>query len=262
MAYSFISVDRRGPAAYVTLNRPEVRNALNPALMDELRGWTREASHDASLGVVVLGGAGKAFCAGADVAWMAAAAAYSEDENLRDATALAETFRLLDTLPVPLIGRVHGAVMGGGLGLVAACDIVVAEAGTTFGFTEVRLGIAPATIAPFVIAKIGHSAARHLFLTGALFPAARAQAIGLVHDVVADSELDAAVQTHVDHVLRAGPDAIAAAKALIARVWSGPSEDTVRSTAQVIAERRASPEGQEGLAAFLAKRTPRWTRAR
>ncbi len=169
----------------------------------------------ASVRVVVLAGAGKTFCAGADVTWMAKTVDYTEEENLRDATAMSRMFAAIDALPVPLIGRVHGAALGGGAGLAAVCDIVVAEEAAVFGFTEVKLGILPAVISPFVLAKIGRSAARELFLTGARFSAARAQEIGLVHAVVPAAELDARGRRYVRELLTAGPEAIAAAKALI-----------------------------------------------
>jgi methylglutaconyl-CoA hydratase len=168
-------------------------------------------------------------------------------------------FGALNTLPVPLIGRVHGAALGGGVGLAAVCDIVVAESGTLFGFTEVRLGILPAVISPFVLEKIGRSAARELFLTGARFSAQRARELGLVHAVVSDAQLDATVRTYVEDCLSGGREAIAAAKALIARVWDQSFDAAVPITAAALAERRVSPEGQEGLRAFLEKRKPGWS---
>jgi methylglutaconyl-CoA hydratase len=171
---------------------------------------------------------------------------------------MSQMFSSLDQLPMPLVGRIHGAALGGGAGLAAVCDIVVAEESTVFGFTEVRLGIIPAVISPFALAKIGRSAARELFLTGDRFPAERARQIGLVHAVVPAAELDAAVQTYLDAILQSGPEAIAAAKALIRRVWSANAADAAALTASAIAARRTSAEGQEGLRAFLDKRTPGW----
>src|SRR5205085_2851412 len=165
---------------------------------------------------VVLGGAGKVFCAGADVAWMSKMVDYTEEENLRDAAAMSRMFAALDELPVPLIGRVHGAALGGGAGLTAVCDIGVAEIDAVFGFTEAKLGILPAVIAPFALAKIGRSAARELFLTGMRFSAARAREIGLVHAAVSAGELDAKIEEYVREVLTAGPQAVASAKTLIA----------------------------------------------
>ena len=173
--------------------------------------------------------------------------------------AMSRMFAALDELPVPLVGRVHGAALGGGAGLAAVCDIVVAEEQALFGFTEVKLGILPAVISPFALAKIGRSAARELFLTGARFTAARAREIGLVHEVVPASELDAAVGRYVQELLAAGPEAIAAAKALIPQVWGLPLEAAIPLTAAAIAARRVSSEGQEGLRAFLEKRAPSWS---
>ncbi len=167
-------------------------------------------------------------------------------------------FTALETLPMRLVGRVHGAALGGGAGLAAVCDIVVCDDRTTFGFTEVKLGILPAVISPFALAKIGRSAARELFLTGARFSAARAQEIGLVHRVVPAADLDAEVATCMKELLTAGPEAVAAAKALIPRVWASSAADATAITSQAIAARRVSREGQEGLRAFLEKRAPAW----
>ena len=186
---------------------------------------------------VVIAGAGKMFCAGADVTWMAKTVHYTRDENQRDAMAMSRMFAALDELPVPLIGRVHGAALGGGAGLAAVCDIVVAEEDAVFGFTEVKLGILPAVISPFVLAKIGRAAARELFLTGARFSAARAKEIGLVHAVVPAADLDAAVDGRARAPER-GPEAVAAAKALIRKVWGRPIADAVPITAA--ADRRAA----------------------
>lgn len=258
MPYQFLTERREGPVAYVTLNRPEVRNAFNEHLIAELTRWAETAAADTSIRCVVLAGAGKAFCAGADVTWMAKMVSYTREDNVRDAGALAHMFSALDTLPVPLIGRVHGAALGGGSGLAAVCDIVVADEGATFGFTEVKLGILPAVISPYALAKIGRSAARELFLTGMRFDARRAREIGLVHAVVSADRLDAKVQEYVNEVLTSGPGGIAVAKALIPKVWSRLAKDAIDMTAEAIAERRVSPEGQEGLRAFLEKRTASW----
>jgi methylglutaconyl-CoA hydratase len=207
---------------------------------------------------VVLAGTGKMFCAGADVTWMSKALSYTEDENLRDATAMSRMFAAINELPVAVIGRVQGAALGGGAGLAAVCDIVVADEAALFGFTETKLGILPAVISPFALAKIGQSAARELFLTGARFSAARAKDIGLVRDVVAAGELDGAVERHLAELRTAGPQAVAAAKALIPNVWGRPIAEAMPITAAAIAARRVSPEGQEGLRAFLEKRGASW----
>jgi methylglutaconyl-CoA hydratase len=261
MTYQFLSLRREGAVEYVTLNRPNVRNAFNEELIQELGDWAERTSMDAGRGsvrVAVLAGAGKAFCAGADLAWMARAADMSEDENMRDAMAASRMFGSLDTLPLALIGRIHGAAVGGGAGLAAVCDVVVAEESAIFGFTEVKLGILPAVISPFVLDKIGRSAARELFVTGARFSAARARDIGLVHVVVPPTELDKTIAHYVQEVLTSAPSAVAAAKSLIAQVTSTPREDASRVTARAIAERRVSAEGQEGLRAFLEKRKAGW----
>jgi methylglutaconyl-CoA hydratase len=259
--FSHLIVRREGSVEYVSLNRPDVRNAFNEALIAELTEWASTAHSDPGVRAVVLSGAGKSFCAGADISWMAKTVEFSEDENMRDAAAASRMFGALNTLPVPLIGRVHGAALGGGVGLAAVCDIVVAESETQFGFTEVKLGILRAVISPFVLEKIGRSAARELFLTGARFSARRAHEIGLVHAVVSSAELDATVHKYVEECLTGGREAIAAAKALIAQVWNQPFEHAVPITAAALARRRVSPEGQEGLRAFLEKRKPGWSRS-
>ena len=261
MGYQFLTTRRHGSVEYLTLNRPDVRNAFNEHMIAELTAWAAQARDRAVRGeirVVVLGGAGTTFCAGADVTWMSKTVHYTEDENLRDATAMSRMFGALDGLAVPVVGRVQGAALGGGAGLAAVCDIVVADQVAVFGFTELKFGILPAVISPFAIAKIGRSAARELFLTGARFSAARAKEIGLVHEVVPAADLDAAVGRHVHELLAAGPEAAAAAKALIAAVWGRATEDAMPLTAAAIAARRVSKEGQEGLRAFLEKRKPKW----
>jgi len=262
MEYKFLTTRRDGAVEYLTLNRPEVRNAFNEAMIAELTAWAHDVTARArseAIRVVVLAGAGHTFCAGADVAWMARMANYTEDENLRDAMAASRMFGGLNALPIPLIGRVHGGAIGGGAGLAAVCDIVVADDRTVFGFTEVKLGILPAVISPFVIAKIGLSAARELFLTGMRFPAVRARELGLVHEVVPEQDVDRSVARYVDEVLSAGPEAIAAAKALIFEVCGQSIEDARPITATALAARRGSAEGQEGLRAFLEKRASRWS---
>lgn len=259
MGLRFLDTRRDGAVEYLTLNRPEVGNALNDEVIAELASWTESVAADASVRAVVIAGAGRNFSTGADVRWMARTIEYTADQNMNDAMALARMFAGLNTLPVPVIGRIHGAAMGGGTGLAAACDVVVAEEHAVFAFSEVKLGIIPAVISPFVLAKIGRSAARELFLTGARFGAARARDIGLVHAVVPESELDATVARYVADFLEAGPQAVAAAKSLIAQVWSHSTDAATSLTASAIANRRVSPEGQEGLRAFLEKRKPSWS---
>ena len=265
MTYVHLTTRREGFVEYLTLNRPDVRNAFNEHVIAELAAWAADVREQAAQGkirVVVIGGAGKVFCAGADVTWMSQTIRYTEAENLRDASAMSAMFAAIDLLPVPVIGRIQGAALGGGAGLAAVCDVVVAEDGALFGFTEVKLGILPAVISPFALAKIGQAAARELFLSGARFSSRRAKEIGLVHEVVADADLDAAVDRYVKEILTAGPEAVAAAKALIPAVWGQPIADAMPITAAAIAARRVSLEGQEGLRAFLDKRAARWVAGR
>jgi methylglutaconyl-CoA hydratase len=252
-------IEQTGPLIRVTLNRPDVRNAFNEAVIAEMIAWARSVKAGGAARVAVLDGAGRTFCAGADLAWMSAMVGYSRDENVGDAGAMAEMFEALDTLPIPLIGRVHGAALGGGAGLAAVCDIVVAAEDAAFGFTEVKLGIIPAVISPFVIAKIGASAARELFLTGARFSAARAREIGLVHAVGESGDLDRLVARYATELQTSGPQAMAAAKALVRHVAGRDRADAIAYTIDAIAERRVSPEGQDGMRAFLDKRKPSWT---
>lgn len=258
MSYQFLTIRRDGPVEHVTLNRPDVRNAFNEHVISELAAWAAGAADDPGLRVVVLSGAGKVFSAGADAAWMAKMAGYGHEDNVRDAQTAAAMFRAINALPCAVIGRIHGAALGGGSGLAAVCDIVVAAESTIFGFTETKLGILPAMISPFVLPKIGVSAARELFLTGMRFTAHQAKAIGLVHAVVSESELDPTVERYVAELLSAAPTAVAAAKRLIPQVWGQKPEDVAELTANAIAEQRVSPEGQEGLRAFLEKRKPEW----
>jgi methylglutaconyl-CoA hydratase len=260
MTFAHLDVRRDGALERVTLNRPDVRNAFNEDVIRELTAWARGiGGATAPPRVAVLAGAGKVFSAGADLEWMSRAIRYSRDENLRDAEAMSAMFRALDTLPIPLIGRVHGAALGGGSGLAAVCDVAVAADSAVFGFTEVKLGIMPAVISPFVVAKIGKSAARELFLTGARFSAARAREIGLVHAVVPLEALDATVDAYVREFLTASPSAIAAAKGLIPAVDRATYEDAHVLTTGAIAAQRVSEEGQEGMRAFLEKRTAGWS---
>ncbi len=256
--YRYLQSRRDGPVEYLTLNRPEVRNAFNDDVVAELRQWADGLAHVSGVRVVVLAGAGKVFSAGADATWMARMAEADEAANEQDALATTAMLRAINTLPVVVIGRIQGAALGGGSGLAAVCDIVVADDRAVFGFTETRLGILPSMISPFVLPKIGVSAARELFLTGSRFDAARAKAIGLVHAVVPAEQLDATVAAYVQESLAAAPSAVAAAKALIPEVWGRRPEDVATLTARTIAAQRGSAEGQEGLRAFLAKRDPSW----
>jgi methylglutaconyl-CoA hydratase len=259
-----LRLERSGPndaVARVTLTRPDVHNAFDATLISELRAAFASFARDdaADLRAVVLAGDGPSFSAGADIAWMRAAIALDREANEQDAMALADMYDAIDTCPVPVVARVHGAALGGGMGLCAVADIVIAESGTRFGFTETRLGIIPAVISPFVVAKIGESAARSLFPGGRRFDAVRAQRIGLVHEVVeGEPALDAAVETAVADLLEAGPTAARAAKAVIREIRGLPHGATKWHTARAIARQRTSAEAQEGFRAFVEKRKPAW----
>jgi methylglutaconyl-CoA hydratase len=244
----------------IGLNRPEVRNAFDEEVIASLTRLARDAAGDAALRAIVLSGEGPVFCAGADLAWMMKAVAYSRQDNLRDAEDLARMLELLDSLPVPLVGRVQGAALGGGAGLVAVCDIVVAADDAVFAFSETKLGILPAVIAPYVLAKIGTSAARELFLTGARFGAARAREMGLVHRVVPAAAMDEAVDSYLREILTSAPTAVAAAKDLIKEVHHSRPAEVIGVTTSRIADQRVSADGQEGMRAFLEKRKPKWAR--
>jgi methylglutaconyl-CoA hydratase len=256
--FRHLRVWRDGAVARAVLDRPGVRNAFDPALVEDLHAWARSLEAGPDVRAAVIAGAGQVFCAGGDLAVMAAQVEASRAENLADASRMAAMFEALDHVPVPLIGRVHGAALGGGVGLACVCDIVVAAEDAVFGFTEVKLGIVPSVICPYALARIGRAAARELFLTGARFGAARAREVGLVHAVVPPGELDAAVDGYVREILSAGPEAVRIAKGLIREVWGRPPADAAPLTAGVLADRRVSGEGQEGLRAFLEKRRPAW----
>ena len=244
---SALRVERDGPVLRVTLARPQRRNAFDAELIAELA----EAFADVGEArAVVLAGDGPSFSAGADIAWMRASAELSEDENVAEALRLRRMLLALDSCPAPVLARVHGAAIGGATGLVACADVAVAAEDAVFAFSEVKLGIIPAVISPFVLAKIGPSAARRYFLTGERFDAGTALVIGLVHEVAAD--VDAACERVLGELLSGGPEAVRAAKRL---VRDAPLGD---ETAARIAERRASAEGQEGLRAFIEKRAPAW----
>jgi methylglutaconyl-CoA hydratase len=246
-----------GPVTTVTLNRPEVRNAFNEELIAELTAWAKSVVAGTTR-VAVLQGAGPVFSAGADINWMARMVGYSREENIADAERAASMFNALDRLPVPLIGRIHGAALGGGSGLAAVCDVVVAADDAVFGFTEVVLGIVPAMISPYEVRKNGISSARELCLSGTRFTAARAKDIGLVSDVVPAGSLDETVEHHVNLFLKAAPGAVARAKALLRQVHGRLPEDVMTLTTSAIADQRVSAEGQEGLKAFLEKRPAAW----
>lgn len=251
-------VSRKGPVATVKMARPDVHNAFNEHLIAQLREAFERLVDDDSVRVVVLAGEGKSFSAGADLDWMRRAAGFSEEENVRDAAAAASLWRAVAECPKPVVARVHGNAFGGGAGLVAASDIAIASESAMFGFTEVRLGLVPATVAPHVVEKIGPGRALPLFLTGERFDAQRALAIGLVHRVVPDAQIDVAVGTAVDQLLSGGPNALRWCKELVRRVAAEDRSRIDEYTAALIASARAGDEGREGVGAFLEKRKPDW----
>ena len=258
-SYSSIRVDYDGGLATVTLARPELHNAFNPAMIGEVTACFEALAGDPDLRGVVLTGAGRSFCAGADLTWMRQSAQYNYEENLADAERLALMFDAVNRLPKPLIGRVNGAAIGGGAGLVACCDLVIAVDQAAFGFSEVKLGLLPAVISPLVVAKIGMSHARALFLTGARFGVERAAAIGLVHQVVAAPDLDGAVAEAVAELVTSAPGALAATKALLASLERLPPEERRSHVVTAIARARTGPEGQSGLSSFLGGTPPPWS---
>lgn len=251
---------RDGGVARLRLNRPQLHNAFDATLIAALTGALEHVAGDPDVRVVVLEGEGASFSAGADLNWMRGMAAASEAENRDDALALARLMRRLDELPKPTIARVHGAAFGGGVGLVACCDIAIGTAAAKFGLTESKLGLLPAVISPYVVAAIGARESRRWFATAELFDAAAAHRIGLLHDVVEDeAALDAAVQRQIDLLLKAGPIASSAAKRLVRDIAAHTDRDRHDAdNAALIARLRVSPEGQEGIGAFLDKRKPAW----
>jgi methylglutaconyl-CoA hydratase len=243
------------------MNRPDLHNAFNDTVIGELTAALEALDRDDTVRVVVLAGRGKSFSAGADLNWMKRAAEYSVDQNLTDARSLARMLRTLAFLSKPTVARVHGPAIAGGMGLVSACDIAVATSDVVFATSEVRLGIIPAAISPYVIAAIGERQARRYFLSAERISAQRALDLGLIHELTAPGALDSKIREIVDALLLGGPKSQAAAKDLIRAVANTPVTDTVvEDTAQRIASIRATPEGQEGIGAFLAKRPAAWVR--
>ena len=253
-------IDSRGIAT-VTLNRPDVHNAFNENMIAELTTAIGQLGDDKNVRAIVLKGSGKIFSAGGDLNWMKAAADYTEAENWDDAVKLSDMFNTLNTVAKPTIALIQGAAMGGATGLISCCDIAIATVDAKFAFSEVKLGLVPATISPFVIAAIGARAARRYFLTGERFDGTTALLIGLIHQLVADNEqLDTAAEKIISQILSGGVEAVPASKKLIADVAGKEINTELRHfTAEVIAMRRASVEGVEGLSAFLEKRKASWT---
>ena len=253
------TLDDRGVAT-VTLNRPEIHNAFDDALISELTGLLAHYGADPAVRAVILTGAGKSFSAGADLGWMKRMAGYSYEENLADAAGLARLMHVLDRLPKPTIGLINGAAYGGGVGLVACCDIAIASERATFCLSEVKLGILPAAISPYVVAAIGPRQARRYFQTAEVIPADEAWRIGLVHEVVASDRMEATRDRILAAIFQGAPGAQADSKDLVFTVDRPLTDEVMSETGRRIALRRASDEGREGIGAFLAKREPAWRR--
>jgi methylglutaconyl-CoA hydratase len=259
MSTATLDVKRNGHVARVYLDRPDVRNAFNDGVIGELTRTFADLGADASLRCIVLGGHGKAFCAGADLNWMRAMAGYSWEQNRADAQALADMLWTIYSCPVPVVGRIHGDCYAGGLGLAAVCDVLVAADGVQFCLSEAKLGLLPATIGPYVVRAMGEQAARRWFITAERFSAAQAQAMGFVHELVVPEALDTKVDELVAALVANGPMAVRACKKLVQDVGGRDIDAGLRAeTARRIADIRASDEGREGIQSFLGKRAPNW----
>ena len=258
MESSRVRIEDRGAVRTITLCRPEVHNAFDDGLIAALAGAFRGAATAQRVRVVVLAAEGRSFCAGADLSWMRGMVEASQADNVLDSMRLAELFETLDACPKPVVARVQGAALGGGVGLVACADIAIASSRARFALAEVKLGLAPAVISPYVLRRIGETAARRYFLTGELFGADEALRIGLVSEVVPDDALDGAVDEVCRALLGGGPEALARCKELIRVVPATAPERRAAYTAEVIAALRVSEQGQEGMRAFLEKREPAW----
>jgi methylglutaconyl-CoA hydratase len=256
-----LDIQVHGPVARVYLDRPEVRNAFNDGVIAELTAAFTRLGSDPALRVIVLGGRGKAFCAGADLGWMRTMAGYTWEQNRADAQALADMLWTVYSCPLPVVGRIHGDCYAGGVGLAAVCDVLLAAEGVQFCLSEARLGLLPATIGPYVLKALGEQASRRYFLSAERFDAAHAARLGFVHECVPADDLDARVDALVATLVANGPAAVKACKRLVQDIAGRPIDATLRAeTARRIADIRASEEGREGIASFLGKRDPAWKR--
>lgn len=260
--FKTIKFEREDNIARVTLNRPEVHNAFNAVMISELNDVFQRIRDDKSLRIAVLTGSGKSFCAGADIKWLREIIGFSYEQNFEESLQLAEALHKLFIMPKPTIARVNGATIGGGVGLLTACDIAVASENAKFGLSEVKIGLVPAAISPYVVKKIGESRAREYFLTGKRIDAQKALNIGLLNDVVPADKLDGRIEELIDLLMTSGPEALAKCKQLVFQVQAMSLEEAKTYTAEVIARLRISDEGQEGMTAFLEKRTPKWVKNR
>lgn len=258
-AFETLAFAQRGAVATVTLNRPDVRNAFNETVIAELTGAFHALAKEDSVRAIVLAGHGPAFCAGADLNWMQTMAGYSDDENRADALRLAEMLRAIHACPKPVVARVHGDTYAGGVGLVSACDIVVAADSAHFCLSEAKLGLIPATISPYVIRALGEQAARRYFITAERFTATEAHRLGLVHELASAEALDAKVDALTAALVANSPNAVRESKRLVREIAGAPIDDALLAdTANRIAAIRASDEGREGVQSFLGKRKPNW----
>ena len=258
MDYTTIQYTKANKVAHVTFCRPKIHNAFNATVITEMSDVFTRIAADDDIRVVLLTGEGKSFCAGADLNWMRSVIDQSFEENLTESNALADLFYQIYTCKRPVVGRINGAAIGGGTGFVAVCDIAIAARSAKFSFSEVKIGVVPACIGPYVIKKMGEGKARELFITGERMNAERAFEVGLVNKVVDDDELDAEVEALIASILTSGPEAVAMAKRLVSEVPGMTAEQFKPFTAEMIARLRISEEGQEGMDAFLNKRKPAW----
>jgi methylglutaconyl-CoA hydratase len=260
MSYTTLKFEKHDNVAFIIFNRPEVHNAFNSTVIGEMSAAFSEVEKKESLRAVILTGEGKSFCAGADLNWMKAVKEQGYQKNLKESNSLADLFHQIYTCRLPVIGLINGAAIGGGTGFVALCDIAIAAKSAVFSFSEVKIGLVPACIGPYVIKKIGEGRARELFISGERMSADRALQIGLISKVVDDNQLDSAVKETLELILSSGPNAIAMAKKLTTEVTVMPPEKFRSYTAELIAKLRDSEEGQEGMDAFLNKRKPNWAK--
>ncbi len=260
MSFEHWEVSQKGGVAYLTLNRPDVHNALDDQTVKEGLAALDQAQENRDVRVIVIGGNGKSFCAGADLNYMKRVQEFSKQENIKDAEILCELFYRIYTCDKPVVARVHGAARGGGTGLLAACDLVIAASRATFAFTEVKLGLVPAVISPYLMRRVPEGSCRYYIITGRKFDAAEAHRLGLVDVVVEDDSLDQALTDHLDELGANGPQAMASAKELIRTVSRSSPEEARVFTSRMLARIRREPEAQEGFSAFLEKRKPGWAK--
>jgi methylglutaconyl-CoA hydratase len=258
MGYKTLELQKKDGTVTVSLNRPDVHNAMNELLMTELTACFQKLSKDKTVRIIILTGKGKSFCAGADLKWMKSMVDFSKEENIRDSRLLLDLFEAIYHCPKPVIGRINGHAFGGGLGLIAVCDITIAPPDLKFAFSEVNLGIIPSVISTFVLRRIGPASMRRLFLTGERFDSLYAQTIGLIDYVVPEEDIDQKIEEYVDILHASGPKAMAEVKTLIHHAQTMELENYKKVTVEKIAELRISEEGQEGINAFLEKRKPKW----